>query len=415
MSIGQILLLPKPLLEKRVLSDERIEVYECGRDDIRSGQIDRRVLATLAYLAESGLRPTVTSLKCGHGFYTSSGNVSEHSSGNAVDIAMINGIPILGHQEPGRHHRAGRPAPHAAPGHDGAAPDHLPASRSAARRSRWATTPTTSTWASSRCSAPTRSSASRRSRCSSPASGPTCISRLREIENPVVPTKPSKYSLPAKQEARQQRPRGRVDELEGPFGFVQLEFGFLLGPARRPLPGAAVRRRAGRERARAEDARRAGAAAARAATSRARSRTGRAGAGAHHRGPRSCAGPPFPSGDEAASWLAGLRGTATRSRPRSMPPSRVLNRALHAHRVAAADPYVTRGVSPSALWWCGSATAAARRWPTGGSRRRRAAALRAAPAAALDGGARGALRRAAGRARGGAAGARSWCCGRGRT
>ncbi|MGH2780844.1 MAG: lytic murein transglycosylase, partial [Thermoleophilaceae bacterium] len=60
MSIGQIMLLPKPQLEKRVLADERIEVYDCGRDDIRSGQVDRRVLATLAYLAESGLRPTVT-------------------------------------------------------------------------------------------------------------------------------------------------------------------------------------------------------------------------------------------------------------------------------------------------------------------------------------------------------------------
>jgi Transglycosylase SLT domain len=101
MSIGQIMLLPKPQLERRVLADQRIEVYECGRDDIRSGQIDRRVLATLAYLAESGLRPTVTSLKCGHGFYTASGNVSHHSSGNAVDIAAVNGIPILGHQEAG--------------------------------------------------------------------------------------------------------------------------------------------------------------------------------------------------------------------------------------------------------------------------------------------------------------------------
>ena len=101
MSIGQILLLPKSQLERRVLADERIEIYECGQDDIRSGQIDRRVLATLAYLAESGLRPSVTSLKCGHGYYTSSGNVSHHSSGNAVDIAKINGIPILGHQEPG--------------------------------------------------------------------------------------------------------------------------------------------------------------------------------------------------------------------------------------------------------------------------------------------------------------------------
>jgi hypothetical protein len=101
MSIGQVMLLPKPQLERRVLADERIELYECGRDDIRSGQIDRRVLATLAFLAESGLRPSVTSLKCGHSYYTSSGNVSHHSSGNAVDIAKINGVPILGHQEPG--------------------------------------------------------------------------------------------------------------------------------------------------------------------------------------------------------------------------------------------------------------------------------------------------------------------------
>jgi transglycosylase-like protein with SLT domain/peptidase M23-like protein len=101
LSIGQVLLLPKTLLEKRVLSDERIEVYPCGQQDIRSGQIDRRVLATLEYLAESGLKPTVTSLKCGHGFYTSSGGVSEHSSGNAVDIAKVNGIPIIGHQERG--------------------------------------------------------------------------------------------------------------------------------------------------------------------------------------------------------------------------------------------------------------------------------------------------------------------------
>jgi hypothetical protein len=101
-SIGQILLLPKRLLEKRVLSDERIQIHACGREDIRTGQIDRRVLATMAYLAESGLRPTVTSLKCGRvGILTSSGNVSQHSSGNAVDIAELNGLPLLGRQEPG--------------------------------------------------------------------------------------------------------------------------------------------------------------------------------------------------------------------------------------------------------------------------------------------------------------------------
>jgi hypothetical protein len=52
------------------------------------------VLATLAFLAASGLRPTVTSLRCGHSYLTASGNVSEHSSGNAVDIAAVNGITI---------------------------------------------------------------------------------------------------------------------------------------------------------------------------------------------------------------------------------------------------------------------------------------------------------------------------------
>jgi outer membrane biosynthesis protein TonB len=100
-TIGQILLLPKALLQKRVLADSRIDIYPCGREDIAAGVIDRRVLATLEYLAESGLSPTVTSLKCGHGYRTKSGNISEHASGNAVDISRVNGIPILGHQEPG--------------------------------------------------------------------------------------------------------------------------------------------------------------------------------------------------------------------------------------------------------------------------------------------------------------------------
>jgi hypothetical protein len=40
-------------------------------------------------------------LKCGHSYLTASGNVSEHSSGDAVDIGAVNGIPILGHQGKG--------------------------------------------------------------------------------------------------------------------------------------------------------------------------------------------------------------------------------------------------------------------------------------------------------------------------
>jgi len=100
-SVGQILLMSKEALAQRVLADPNVQIYGCGRQDIRAGQIDRRVLATLEFLVASGLKPTVTSLKCGHSYLTASGNVSEHTTGTAVDIAAINGVPIMGHQGPG--------------------------------------------------------------------------------------------------------------------------------------------------------------------------------------------------------------------------------------------------------------------------------------------------------------------------
>jgi hypothetical protein len=98
---GQVLLESKEQLEQQVLSSPDIDLYPCGRQDIQTGQIDRRVLATLEFLAVSGLKPTVSALKCGHSELTAEGNVSEHSSGDAVDISEINGTPIVGHQGPG--------------------------------------------------------------------------------------------------------------------------------------------------------------------------------------------------------------------------------------------------------------------------------------------------------------------------
>ena len=194
-SIGQILLWPKRLLERRVLSDERIELYGCGRDDVRSGQIDRRVLATLEYLAESGLKPTVTSLKCGHGLYTSSGNVSEHSSGSAVDIAKINGIPILGHQEAGgiteqavrRLMRLqGTMQPHQVislfeiGGPTMAMADHADHIHVGFKP----------------LFGPNRKLGRQAMQVLKPGQWSDLITRLGEIDNPVVPTKPSKYALP---------------------------------------------------------------------------------------------------------------------------------------------------------------------------------------------------------------------------
>lgn len=100
-TVGQVLLASKSQLQRQVLNDPNIEIYSCGREDIATGQIDRRILATMEYLVQRGFRLTVTSLKCGHSVMTTSGNVSEHSTGDAIDIAMVNGLPILGNQGKG--------------------------------------------------------------------------------------------------------------------------------------------------------------------------------------------------------------------------------------------------------------------------------------------------------------------------
>jgi hypothetical protein len=100
-TVGQVLLMSKAALEQRVLNDPALSIYACGRNDIQTGQIDRRVLAVMEYLVAKGYRLTITSLKCGHSYLTASGNVSAHSYGSAVDIAAVNGIPITGHQGPG--------------------------------------------------------------------------------------------------------------------------------------------------------------------------------------------------------------------------------------------------------------------------------------------------------------------------
>jgi murein DD-endopeptidase MepM/ murein hydrolase activator NlpD len=97
-----VLLLSKEALQRRVLADPQIELPECDRLEVRAGSIDRRLLAALAFLSEQGFSLTITSMYCGREHsITTSGYVSLHSYGNAADIALINGIPVLGHQGPG--------------------------------------------------------------------------------------------------------------------------------------------------------------------------------------------------------------------------------------------------------------------------------------------------------------------------
>jgi len=188
-----VLLLSKEALVKRVLADEDLEIYECGREDIAGGRIDRRVLAMLEYLSTQGYKLTITSLQCGHGFLTSSGNVSEHSTGTAVDIAVINGVPVTGHQGPGTPtdeliHEVlrlqGTMHPHQVisledlPGETSfALPDHYDHVHVGYR--------------------PTAGSMEARfAALLKPDQWSRLINRLGEIENPDVPVHPSKYAVP---------------------------------------------------------------------------------------------------------------------------------------------------------------------------------------------------------------------------
>jgi hypothetical protein len=193
LGVSGVLLLSKEALQERVLHDAALSIYSCGRADIASGQIDRRVLALLEYLTSKGYRLTITSLKCGHSVYSTSGFVSEHSTGDAVDIATIDGVPVVGHQGPGTLADQliksvlalqGTMHPHQVisledlPGETSfALPDHYDHVHvgyhptASGREARFAALLKPEQWQ-------------------------RLIDRLGEIENPDVPVHPSKYSLP---------------------------------------------------------------------------------------------------------------------------------------------------------------------------------------------------------------------------
>ncbi|MGI8801735.1 MAG: lytic murein transglycosylase [Solirubrobacteraceae bacterium] len=104
-TIGQILLESKAQLQRQVLADPSVNIYSCGRRDIQAGVIDQRVLATLEFLSASGLKASVTALKCGTSLantvFDKTGALSDNATGNGVDISAINGIPLTGHQGAG--------------------------------------------------------------------------------------------------------------------------------------------------------------------------------------------------------------------------------------------------------------------------------------------------------------------------
>ncbi len=93
---GQALLESQTQLEQQVPSDRDIRLAACERRLIEDGQVDRRVLAALAFLSASGLQPTVSSHSCPRPSTIGGRTVSSVGVVSAtVDISAVNGVPVL--------------------------------------------------------------------------------------------------------------------------------------------------------------------------------------------------------------------------------------------------------------------------------------------------------------------------------
>jgi hypothetical protein len=91
----------KGAMTARLLADPRADIYPGGRDDLKYGKVDVRVIAAISYLADTFGQVTVSCLVAGHRLYARPGVISAHIYGHAVDIAALGGTSIAGHQEPG--------------------------------------------------------------------------------------------------------------------------------------------------------------------------------------------------------------------------------------------------------------------------------------------------------------------------
>ena len=158
----------------------------------------------MEYLADNGFRLTITALKCGHSMMTTSGYVSEHYYGDAMDIAVVNGIPIVGNQGPGTITEAviktllklqGNMEPHQVislmnlGGPSFALPDHYDHIHVG-----YAPQPGDVGYGG-KGSAPPTSTSGQLDSLLKGKQWKRLIGRIAQIQNPKVPTKPSRFSL----------------------------------------------------------------------------------------------------------------------------------------------------------------------------------------------------------------------------
>jgi hypothetical protein len=95
---SNVFLQSKSELQRAVLADPGITLAACDRKDVAAGSVDRRLLAVLAFLSRSGLKPTVGAVRCGTAAAAAAGSSPAR---DALEITAINGIRIAHHQGAG--------------------------------------------------------------------------------------------------------------------------------------------------------------------------------------------------------------------------------------------------------------------------------------------------------------------------
>jgi Transglycosylase SLT domain len=94
-TLGQTLMASKGELGRDVLADRSLQLSPCFQQKIRSGQLDRRVLAVIEYLSYAGLAPGVSDAGCG-----GAAGPRTHV-GAQLNITSLGGVPVAGHQQDG--------------------------------------------------------------------------------------------------------------------------------------------------------------------------------------------------------------------------------------------------------------------------------------------------------------------------
>jgi hypothetical protein len=97
---GETLLLSQIDLERIVLDNPHLQIALCERTAIANGNVDRRVLAAIEYLAQNGLDATISGAECSTPGQPEASS-ADSAAGDSVTITAINGTPVAGSQGTG--------------------------------------------------------------------------------------------------------------------------------------------------------------------------------------------------------------------------------------------------------------------------------------------------------------------------